>query len=657
VERVVPIHNLRPNDKVWTPPCLIVMDSETSVVLSGDPEVLGLRLWVASRFDRRQVRKRQGPVRSEMGRTAAGLAVAVADLCRGRRTVWLYAHNLAFDLTTTRLPEELLLIGWTVSEFALNSKSPWLRMTDGKTTLTLCDSWSWLPQSLNSLAATWGQRKLELPADADPDEVWFARCADDVRLTARAILELMAWWDAEELGRWTITGPACGWNAMRHKLSSGLVTVDPDAAGIASDRAAIRGGRRDVTRIGEFADGPYVQLDFHQAYATIAAQLPLPSKRCVAFAGLPVEHRYLDHPRLGVIAEVTVETEIPRYPMKAHGVTFYPVGTFKTTLAGPEIRWARSNGDLREVHHGFIHKLNLGLARWARWILDTSAGGDGTVPGVARIAAKAWGRSVIGKFAARSSDFELMGPSHGSGWRWEPGYDHARLCRMSTVEFCQQRWRISHDLEGDNSYPGVLAWVESECRWRLSAALERLPEGTWLQADTDGVIVDVGALRQAWGPIAWDGMGYGDPMGYAAGICRILNRGLEPLVLRPKGMFDQITVIGPQHLRLDDETRMSGIRKDATSDGSGGLVARVWPGLAWQMENGSTTGYSRPLRTWTVPAVTAHRWITADGDALPVQVELDSDGANRLLPWSETAWCHAGQVVGPVQHSSLANLN
>lgn len=654
--RIVPVHHLRQNDKVWTPPCVIIFDTETQVIQQGDPEILGLRLWVASRVDRRHKGKRPVAPLSGTGRTQYELATWIQQACKGRRTVWAYAHNLAFDLTTTRLPDRLVELGWRVTEFAFSGKSPWLRLTNGNTVLTLADSWSWLPQSLNSIAALNGGIKDELPTDNDNSDKWWQRCSHDVVLLARAVLDLMQWWDDNALGRWTITGPSCGWNVMRHRILKGSITVDPDSGGIASDRRAIRGGRRDVTRVGLYDHGPYVAIDFTAAFATVAATLPLPCKRMSNFQSLPLSTNLLGWSRFGIIAECEVETDVPRYPLSVSDVTVYPVGRFRTTLAGPEIEWARANGDLRAIGRGYVHKLSLGLAGWARWILAQSAGGDGSVPPVARAVTKAWGRSVIGKFAAHSGESSKLGPALSPSWSWEDGYDHRRQCRTSTIDFGGDRWLVHHDQDPDNAYPAVLAWVESEVRWRLSCALERLPEGSWLQADTDGVLVDLGALGGHLGARGRRTSLGADPMGQANRLCELLNVGLEPLSFRPKATYDVVEVIGPQHLRLDSETRMSGIRRDAAPVAGGKLEARIWPGLAWQMNEGSEAGYSRPLRTWSVPATTAHRWVGEDGDCYPATAEVTDSGHSAIVSWERSGWERWGVRLQPVQHSCFANL-
>jgi hypothetical protein len=167
---LAPVHYLRPNDKVWTPPAVIFLDTETRVIPDKVPETLALRLWDAHYLDRRQSKGK--PIRDEWaaGETAAQLVDWIEQVTKGRETVWLYCHNLSFDLITTRLPMRLAERGWFVSDASIGGKSPWMRLGLGKRRLGLFDSGSWLPMPLEEVGKRIGVIKPPLPPDDGSDE-------------------------------------------------------------------------------------------------------------------------------------------------------------------------------------------------------------------------------------------------------------------------------------------------------------------------------------------------------------------------------------------------------------------------------------------------------------------------------------------------------
>ena len=654
--RTVPVHRLRPNDTVWTPPSVIFLDTETHWQIEGAAEVHTMRLWVASHVDRRQVRKKAGPVTWGWGRTPDDLAEWIDGRTRGRDCVWLYAHNLNFDLAVSDLPSRMAAHGWSVSDFSVSQGAPWVRVGKGDRTLTVVDSWAWLPQSLESLATVMGDSKLPLPANEGGEYEWMGRCAKDVELLARSVLALMDWWDARRLGRWSISGAGSGWNAMRHVGSDVRHVIDPDPDLIAQDRQAVRGGRKDAAVVRSAQGGPWVEIDLEGAYPTVARELPLPVKRAYTFDALPLDSKWVDSRFYSPCAEVRVRCDRPRYPLRWGGVTWYPVGEFTTTLAGPEISAARAAGDLVAIGPGQMHKLGLALRPWATWVLDPSEGGEWGVPPVGRIACRAWGRSVLGKFAAHTHTAEAWEGAAPPGWRVTDSWDRRVGRRAAEVAMAGQAFYVTYDGDTENCYPAVLAWVESHVRRRLTAVLEAL-DGAWWTCDTDGLLVDLSA------PIQWARFGMlrlgdhaRDPFGLAQALCDALATTVAPLRLRPKKVFTSLAVLGPQHLTVDDQRRMSGVSAGAVEVAPGRFVARDWPKLKWQINNSRPGAYTRPERTATFNAPTVHRWVCDDGSTRPVEFRLAADGSNQPVPWAASRWRREGYVLAGRQYRLLERL-
>ncbi len=654
--REVPIHRLRPNDKVWTPASVIVLDTEADSVSDAAGDRLTMRLWVACHVDRREVRRKQGPATWGWGAHPDSLAGWIDSRFRGRDNIWLYAHNLNFDLAVTDLIGTMTAQGWTLGDFSVTAGAPWLRLGRGRRTLTVVDSWSWLPTAVESLATLVGRTKVPLPPPEGTDEQWWERCASDVEITARSLFALMDWWDREKLGRWTISGAGCGWNAMRHIDAGERHVIDVEPALVAQDRQAVRGGRKDSTVVRSEHGGPWVEMDLRAAYPTVARELPLPVSRGWTFDSLPLDSRWLRSRQYGVVAVAHIRCDRPRYPVKIGGVNWYPTGEFRTVLAGPELRWAAENGDLVAIGAGQAHKLGWALKPWATWVLDPSRGGTCDVPAVAQVAAKAWGRAVLGKFAARGHSTEMLEGVVPAGWNIEEMWDRRVGRPGAHVTIGGQAYSCTFDLDTENCYPAVLAWIESEVRVRLGRVLEAL-DGAWWTTDTDGLMVDMGRVTQwaKWGIVTL-GNQPRDPIGLGEALGLALRPLTSPLELRPKAMYDSLAVLGPQHLVAGPERRYSGVAKAAVEAAPGEFRSRDWPSLKWQMGHSPPGTYTRPERKMTFRAPTVHRWVLADGSAVPVEARITASGENSLVPWLETATAASGAVLAEAQYRMLDRI-
>lgn len=664
-------HYLRPAGRTHTPPAVILLDSETRQHDVDGQEIHTLRCWDACMVYRRD-RRRQGEVAWSAGQTAAEAAQAIDSWCHTVESAWLYAHNVGFDMVVTNLPAELVALGWELSSrFGLGSGVMWLVLHKGRRvtaradassrggaaptrvkwahTLTIADSVSLFPKPLGELDQHTPVAKPPLPGPGAPAEAWAARCHADTDILRHLVCDLMDWWDANDMGSWSVTGAALGWQTYRRTLGPREMVIDHDPAVIAWERQAIYGGRRDVFRVGQLTPGRYGEVDFEAAYPTIAATYPLPARIACRITDAHRVAAVRGRVPAGMLAEVTITTDSPRWPMRTPLGIFYPVGTFRTVLAAPDIKAAADAGALAAVHDGYLYTMTGHLRPWARQVLRWADQHNGAVPGAVRVAAKLWSRAVIGKFGQK-------------GWRTDPYYgppsdawvveDVIRLDGgppgMATG-LCGT-WYVSYPTErGEHERPAVLAFVEAHVRARLGQVIAGPFGAAVVQCDTDGVMVSHVMLRQLAGEAGrrWR-RGEQVPLGHDH-VLSVWNEASWPLVMRDKTEFTRAVIYGPQHVILDGKPRMAGLPRGAWSIGGDRWAARLWPGLLWQSQREKPGEYARPVQPYLIVGPYAQGWVLADGTVRPVEAVADLGGTNHVQPWEKTRWAAAGDQLGPSQ--------
>ncbi len=628
------VHNLRGNKVERSPHRLFVWDCETLPHPDDKREVHRLRCWAAEVVQRHDRRPKAPRAQVDAGNAPESLVAYLEAACRASETVWAFAHNQSFDLAVTRLPLRLIERGWEITAHALTSSSPWARLARGSHRLVLADSTSWLPGPLASIGAQVGISKPELPDFEGPDEEWAWRCRQDVCILAQALTELMDWWDARKLGSWSITGPASGFNAMRHRPSPHKVVIDPDELARKIERQAIMGGRREVWRVGRQPWGDYREIDFRLAHATVAAHCPLPKRRSVAFDRMGLEDWRLTSDRWAPLAWCLVNAQAPRYPLEVQGRLFYPVGRFRTLLCGPEIAEAHRRSELLEVGPGYVYQLGQHMGEWGRWVLHELGEPQSETPEVARTAIKAWSRQVPGKWAARTGRLIHQGPALEAGWHLEHGRHHPSGAPVATLDMALTRQVVLQDQDADDCFPAVLAWIQSEVRLRLGRLVDQVGPERMLVCNTDGVICEAGA-------------------GFAEGFS---PADFEPLVPRQKARHAWVDVISPQHVILPTERRLSGVPHSAEEVAERQYRWLTWPRLPSQIASGVQDGYVREPRTVDLSGVPVNRWVGPDGSCWPVVAEVGEDGAARLLPFLGDLTGAAPRGLRPAQHPVLQRL-
>lgn len=673
-----PAHYVRPAGRTYTPAAVIFLDTETREDQRETLEVHTLRLW-ESQLVRRRDRRRPGEHLTEVGTTADCLASKIDKWASYGDSTWLYAHNVTFDLTVTRLASYLGELGWVLSSrFAVGGDSMWAifhkgpkpstvtERRGGRTvtrerikwahTLTIADSASLFPGPLAQLGPHVGVLKPPLPDDDDSDDAWSARCHADVDILRLSVCQLMDWWDDNDLGHWTVTGAGQAWQTYKRTLTPRQLVIDHDPGILEIERHAVYGGRRDVFRVGQLPPGRYAEVDFEAAYPSIAANFPLPAR---VACQINDQHRRMalrGRVPAGMLAEVTINTDVPRWPVRIRDRVLYPVGRFRTTLAAPDIQAAADAHALEAVHDGYLFTLTNHLRDWARQVLAWVRDKTGRIPGVVRIWAKLASRAVIGKFAQRGwTTTPFVGPPC-DGWSVEQTSDLYTGMRGVVTGVNGDYWISWADQRGEHERPAVLAFVEAHVRRRLGQIITGPYGGGICQCDTDGVMVSHVLLDQlaAALPSRWvDGreMRPGTPEVIAA-----WNDQTYPLLLREKTQFSRGTVYGPQHVILDGKARFAGVPRGAWQTGEQAWMARLWPGLTWQSQHGVHDGYARPVQPYRVGGSYAASWTLEDGTVRAAETVIDDDGITMLLHWKHTRWAASGCVLGPCQGSWAAGL-
>lgn len=647
------VHWLRENAQERSPHRVLVVDTETRPASEADPDRHVLRLWSA-RLIRRHATEPAKPRREDhRGRTAGELVELITRVALSNATTWIVTHNLTFDLAVTELPVLLTAAGWRISEAALTTDDPWCRMTRGSRRLVIADSFSWLPTSVAELGRITGHRKPELPAYDDGDAAWWSRCDADVDITARAILSAMDWWDAGKLGNWSITGPATGWSSYRHRRPHPHVLVVPDPVDRAWEMRAVTGGRKEVRRLGPQPLGLYADLDIATAHLTAMAALPLPFRRLSHNSSLALDSRHLRSQVTDVMGEALVSCSQPRYPWDSGRGTLYPIGTFRSQLAGPELREAADRGELRSIGRNIVYLTDPHMAGWAMWLASLLDVGNPDVPPAVRLLAKHWSRCVPGKWAGHASEVIEREPDPRPGWAIERAVLMPERRPADLLRVGGERWTIVRDEWADDAFPAILAWIQSATRVAISRLIDMVGPAL-LSCNTDGALVDVGRIlgrpntggRQAT-------MRTGPALAELDAMLIDLDPVTAPFSVRIKRAARFVSVISPQHLVLDEERRLAGIPARAIALAGGRYTFTQWPKLRVQLSRDQPAGYRTVPATVDLAHVAPGGWLTSWGEVVPVRVDQGPDEAGRVCPPDAVGLSPADLAAPELQHAAL----
>lgn len=613
---------------------ILSFDTETTSFPEGADEHLILRCWTALTRIRHDAAPGRARVTMAEGTEPGGLCDVVAHAATITGEAWAFAHNLGFDLTVTALPFLLIERGWHLDAFHLGEESCWWILSQEDRKLVLTDSWSWVRCSLEEAARDLRRRKLALPANDAGLSDWLERCAKDTRILDEVMVTILDWWDQNELGRFSITGAGCGWAAMRQHVRPRTVLVGPDGERTAFERRAVHGGRKEAYQLGRVSGTWCADNDFVSAYCVTAAHLPLPMRPVRPRAPATGLLGPLEDDRFDYIAEVEITTHRPCAPARIGDDTWWPVGRFRTTLCGPEVRYAATIADRVSIGRVQWYAMGDGLAEWGRWCQGLVDDKGQRHPAVVSRMAKGWGRSVIGRFAGRTSRVVADRPATRPGWFLETGHDLEDGSALEVVTIGGRELTIKRDVDAVDCSPAIFAFVEAHCRVALGRVLEDRPPHKLLQANTDGWW-EKGALRR---------------------VGATMVRAPWPYQIARKAIEREVVIIGPNHVVTPHERRLSGVPSSADMDDDGSFHFHTWPSMRWQLEHSRPQTFIRPTHAVSMADHYARRWALEGGDTIPVTTTVDADGQNVICPWSTTWGRRPGDRLAPVQVDELRGL-
>jgi hypothetical protein len=597
-------HWIRPNDQERIPHRWIVADTESSRVKVADGEQLQFRLGAAVRWrDDLPTGPHEERYRFEQ---PADFWQWVTDYCwtHGRTVLWF--HNASHDLGQLDAFTLLPRLGYELAWCNLSRDVSVVTWRGPRGTLVICDTFTWCPVALEELGPLVGLPKTRLPCDQDPEAAWWERVETDVEITRRVVEQLLAFIRAEHLGNWQPSGAGMGHTAWRHRFMTEKVLVHDDADALAAEREAMHAGRAEAWHHGRAAGGPFTEWDMHMSYCRIGAECLVPAKLWDhdTRPSARVHQWALDHWR--VLARVTVTTDVPVVPAKIGDRTYWPTGTFNTTLWDTELALITEAGGSYQVLEQWRYTRKPVLREWAEWSMACCGRSGDTLHPVARLWVKHQSRAVIGRLALRTPSWEEW----GDNWLHHTGItlitDQAAGTTRRLMHVGGKVLEETDRAEAANSVPQITSWIMAEARARLWRATIAAGQSAVLHVDTDSLICSragseaLGAAQEAGLPGGW----------------------------RPKDHWRRIEITGPRHYSAPGRHQVPGVPRRAVETRPGHFEGEVWDSLARTLTEAPGTGQRVRARAWDPQRADHRRPWTQDGPhrAVPVTATIKEDG-------------------------------
>lgn len=588
---------IRQNHSVAYPKRMLFLDIETKWERDGNREKHRLKLAWTCYVERRSGERKDTEAWKEWKGTKP-LCDYIEDLCQNKTVLYLFGHNVFFDLQASDFFHFFTRAGW-ILDFVMDKGGSYiLSIHKGKRRLKVLSTTNYFPTSLAALGKMINLPKLDIDLEHATGDELSVYCRRDVEITKRAMEFYFQFVQDNDFGKFGLTRAGQAFSAYRHRFMKKKIYVHKDEGVQNLERSAYYGGRVECFRIGKIEGGPFVSLDVNSMYPYLMLERELPYQlvdyRENYDLGLLAEAL----PKFSVIGDCYVETDKPIYPVRRKGKLFFPVGKFRTCLCTPEISMALAKGHLKRLYRASFYRKALLFTEYVKTISELKNRYQAEGNPVMRTLCKTLLNSLYGKFAQYVPETRSVTDFTCDGyWRME-SIDLVSGEREMEYKLFNKRVIEKGKHPGNNSLIALSAHVTSWGRLYLWELMERVGQRNVLYCDTDSV-----KLRQS-------------AMGAVSQLMNPNQLGALWLESRSK----QLTIHGAKHYETEEKRTLKGVPKDAVEFAPQSYEYYNWPKQATHMAHRITRYYFREHTIKWTPSRYDKGIVGEDGSVRPLKL-------------------------------------
>lgn len=558
------------------PARMVAFDTESRMRYDKDVEIQDWKMGCAIRW--RTDLKRGDYAEKCSFATAMDLWTWVAEYTReGSRTV-VWCHNLGHDARISQVFSILPILGFRLEWCNLDRNVSSMTWRSNHGTLVFADLWTWIPLPLKEIGGQMGVPKYEIPTNSNDIHQWFRYCARDTEIVYHAVSRIMAYIKDNGLGNWQPTGAGMAMAVWRHRFLHHKILVHDDMAAIQAERSAMYTGRAEAWRHGKIIGERWTEVDFRNAYVTIARDYSLPRKLHMSTHALsPAQYAKL-RDRFAVLAYCDVRTNVPVLPYRDTSHILWPVGRFQGWYWDAEVDLAVKYGAEVSIKRSYVYVKDPILREWAEWALGIIRATDPDADPIIWDWIKHCSRALIGRIALRTPSWEPWAdnPEHITGITnvaFPEEGTNTRLLHIGDATLIE-----THRMEGKDSLPQVTGYIMAVCRALLWEGMNCAGTENIAHVDTDSILANSHGLHRLRDGYAAD---FGD-------------------IWALKGTYRRLEIWGPRAYRRDKARVTAGIPGKAVEGKDGVIRGERWASLAADLtETGGSTVTVRPA-TWHI---------------------------------------------------------
>jgi hypothetical protein len=514
--------------------------------------------------------------------------------------LWCIARNVGFDFTVLQGWKYLKEAAYKLKFFYASGVTNIISVSKAGSAIVLLDSMNWFVESLEKTGERIGLPKLHVNFETCTMSELKVYCKNDVLIELENFRLFIRFLEENKIARLCYTRGSTAMAAylFRHYLTP--IYIHNNTEAIALEREAYKGGRVECFRIGEFTNGPYTVVDVNSLYPYVMREWEYPCKY-VSQEKYPTLAEFSDClENYAVVARVKVHTQEAAYAVRGQR-TFFPIGTFMTSLCTPELKYALAHGHLVSVAHCVLYEkgdlfrsfVDTFYAMRLRFKADK-------VEEYVELCKKLL-NSLYGKFGQKAEEWTKIADCPDEPDRYEyliyadkPGLHHIRYLMGQCFE-------LTRTGESYDSFPAIAAHVTAYGRLVLWELMKKAGSGNYFYCDTDSLIVNEKGRKRLLSELSDTQLGK----------------------LKIVEQMNRMAIYGLKDYETGQKVVTKGIRKNAVKLSDGVYKQERWPSLQGMLRSGKGDVYTVEQTMKHLTRTYEKGTVMPDGEVLPFLLDLD----------------------------------
>lgn len=490
---------LTPLNKQTIPREFMFFDTETHMIKVGDnktdlPFRLGALIKISLDNELRPMKRHVHRFNSELE-----FYDILDQYKRKNTTIYIFAHNIAFDVIVLDLPNLLTEMGYEHKPPIKNGRQfMWSAKKDGYH-LRFLDTANLGVISVGLLGDIIRQDKGKVDFTNIADDLLYEYCLNDTEILETFILEYVRFLHINNLGSFRVTIASQALAAYRTSFMQDDIFIHNYDLALKLERDAYHGGRTEAFFIGKLPVDTYYYADVNSMYPSSMTGNKMPAKLRGYTENVPLDFISNRLKRFYCIMDVIIKTEEPFCSVLSNNKLLFPVGTFRTVLHQTELEYALKHAEIIHVFRCTVYDNGTLFDNYVEFFstIKNQAHIDGNK--LWRFIAKLFQNSLYGKWAQQQPHREDIGETDYDGYLRTTYIDVTKKQHGSEIYWNNRIIREYKSGETSFSCPAIAGAITANARMALYNLIFTAQISNCYYCDTDSLIVNEQGIRKLAG--------------------------------------------------------------------------------------------------------------------------------------------------------------